>query len=414
MGLGPSTKMTTLHHYRCPVTKALIRDRDVSVQSLIVNGVSERYDDKVFTAVRTGELAEGLHADGAIVVTDGWGNHHIDFVTVIEELGKRGIPSVGMSYIGQQGRLVCTNGYTDMLVDFNKNTSGYESSIVGDNNLEDYDAFKALGLLKLKLKREGIALKKSCEERERRICIRRCSYPIKTVAFGDVTAVDGALLTIRTDIGEIHDKEREFISEARVHIIKPGERHVRVHTNLDFMPVACKTEGTVGEGRTILLDGVTAMLTGGEADGAYEPHNIGSSEGFLDEAVRFDRSGTPAATDILLHIDVTFEPAMGSTVEAIRSAHRLADRVLNEVRAAMKNLIIEDRAYHLLENRISPQKANIIVVKIVSGLGNMYETAVFPFEPAGIIGAKYLMDMSNIPVHITPFQCLDGAVHSLL
>ena len=65
--------MTTLHHYRCPVTKALIRDRDVSVQSLIVNGVSERYDDKVFTAVRTGELAEGLHADGAIVVTDGWG-----------------------------------------------------------------------------------------------------------------------------------------------------------------------------------------------------------------------------------------------------------------------------------------------------------------------------------------------------
>ena len=158
MGLGPSTKMTTLHHYRCPVTEALMADKDLSIQSVIVNGVSEGYDDKIFTAVRTGELGEGLHADGAIVITDGWGNHHIDFVTAIEELGKRGIPSVGMSYIAQQGRLVCTNEYTDLIVDFNKNTSGYESCIVGDNNLENYDARKAVALLKLQLKRNGIKL----------------------------------------------------------------------------------------------------------------------------------------------------------------------------------------------------------------------------------------------------------------
>ena len=76
MGLGPSTKMTTLHHYHCPVTRELLGDAELSFQSLIVNGVSERYDDKIFTAVRTGELGEGLHADGAIVITDGWGNHH--------------------------------------------------------------------------------------------------------------------------------------------------------------------------------------------------------------------------------------------------------------------------------------------------------------------------------------------------
>lgn len=35
----------------------------------------------------------------------------MDFVNVIRQLGIREIPSVGLSYIGQQGRLVCSDPY---------------------------------------------------------------------------------------------------------------------------------------------------------------------------------------------------------------------------------------------------------------------------------------------------------------
>lgn len=414
MGLGPSTKMTTLHHYRCPVTEALMADKDLSIQSVIVNGVSEGYDDKIFTAVRTGELGEGLHADGAIVITDGWGNHHIDFVTAIEELGKRGIPSVGMSYIAQQGRLVCTNEYTDLIVDFNKNTSGYESCIVGDNNLENYDARKAVALLKLQLKRNGIKLQQESHKRDKILFMKRYVQTVSCVSFGERTVLDKGRLVIRNNVADVYKINKELISRLHVSIIPPVDRHIKVHTNLDFMPLACKVEGRLGEGKTMLLNGITVMLTGGEAEGAYEPHNIGSSEGYLDEVIRFDRSGTPSSQDCLLHFDFTLAPGKGSTIEAIREAHRAADCILNEIRRAMKAAAPDDEAYSILENRISPKKANIIVVKIVSGLGNMYETAVYPREPAGIIGGKYLMDINNVPVHITPLQCLDGAIHSLL
>lgn len=104
--MGPSIKMTTLHHYNCPITKRLLQDLDV------------------------------------------------DFVNVIEQLGIRDIPTVGLSYIGQQGRLVCSNPYVSTIVDLNKTESGYESCIVGQNNVTDLDAYKAIELLKAKLRKK--------------------------------------------------------------------------------------------------------------------------------------------------------------------------------------------------------------------------------------------------------------------
>lgn len=106
MGLGPSIKMTTLHHYRCPLVEALSKENDIEFTGIIVDGVSEVCDDKIYTAKRVGDLAQLMRADVAVVAIDAWGNHHVDFVNVIEQLGIRGIPSVGLSYIGQQGRLV--------------------------------------------------------------------------------------------------------------------------------------------------------------------------------------------------------------------------------------------------------------------------------------------------------------------
>lgn len=199
MGLGPSIKMTTLHHYRCPVTAELAKAEDLEYTGIIVDGVSEVCDDKIYTAKRVGDLAQIMRADGAIVAIDGWGNHHVDFVNVIEQLGIRGIPSVGLSYIGQQGRLVCTNNYVDCVIDFNKNASGYESCVVGDNNLTEYDAMKAVALLKNKLRKIGKYMpsgnsnpeKNSVQEQTQvlRRLIRK-TFRINEVKFGDVTKIE--------------------------------------------------------------------------------------------------------------------------------------------------------------------------------------------------------------------------------
>ncbi len=89
MGLGPSIKMTTLHYYNCPVTRQLLSDSDIDSVSVFVDGVSEGCDEKISTATETAIMAEEWNLDGAIVAIDGWGNHHVDFVNVIEQLGIR-------------------------------------------------------------------------------------------------------------------------------------------------------------------------------------------------------------------------------------------------------------------------------------------------------------------------------------
>ena len=58
MGLGPSIKMITLHHFRCPVTAALSRGEDIAFTGIIVDAVSEVCDDKIYTAKRVGDLAQ--------------------------------------------------------------------------------------------------------------------------------------------------------------------------------------------------------------------------------------------------------------------------------------------------------------------------------------------------------------------
>lgn len=414
MGLGPSIKMTTLHHFRCPVSLALQKEKDLEFSGIIVNGVSEGFDEKVFTAERTGYIAECMRADGAIVAIDGWGNHHIDFVNVMEQLGLKGIPAVGLSYIGQQGRLVCTNQYVDTVVDFNKNSSGYESCVVGDNNLTDYDAMKAVALLKNKMNKWG---KKELAELPGETVLRRLTqkkYAIQKVAFGDRTTISRSVLTLRKGIEERILEAAPRIKGMTVRIVQPGEHSFFVNSNLDYMPIACKTRGSLGEGETNLLTGVTVMLTGVEDISGFQPSNIGSSEGIFEKQVKLNQAGTPADSDVILHIDFLFTEGEGRTAKGIQAAHQAADQLLNEIRGAMGQL--DDMPYTKEEfcDVARPGLRKVILVKVVSGLGNMYDTSVFPEQPGGYIGSRLLMSTRNMPVVITSNQCMDGAIHSLL
>ncbi len=414
MGLGPSIKMTTLHHYRCPVTTRLSKDEDLEFTGIIVDGVSEICDDKIYTAKRVGDLAQMLRADGAIVAIDGWGNHHVDFVNVIEQLGVRGIPSVGLSYIGQQGRLVCSNSYVDCVVDFNKSSVGYESCVVGENNLTDYDAMKAVALLKNKLRKIGKPVGSSLGDEKVLRRLTRKTFRINHVEFGNQTAVDAGNLIIKKDIEKSYVAMEPRIQSAKVTLLKPGENDFFINSNLDFMPIACKVRGELGEGVTHLLSGVTLMLTGVEAESGFQPSNIGSSEGILKEQVTYNQAGTPSSEEFILHVDVTFKEGEGRTAEGIMAAHRLADRILGEIRRSLEkvgNMPYTKEEFFDLEK---PGKRKVILVKIVSGLGNMYDTVMFPQEPGGIIGGHNMMDSQNVPYVISANQCLDGAIHSLL
>ncbi|WP_027632701.1 glycine/sarcosine/betaine reductase component B subunit [Clostridium hydrogeniformans] len=155
MGVGPSTKETTLHHFRDPLLDVVDKDDDVDLLGIVIVGTPQANEDKVFVGKRVGVLLESMRADGAIVSLDGWGNSHVDFANTIEEIGKRDIPVVGLSFIGTQGQFVVTNKYMDTIVDFNKSKEGIETEVIGENNVIIKDARKALAFLKLKMKKLG-------------------------------------------------------------------------------------------------------------------------------------------------------------------------------------------------------------------------------------------------------------------
>lgn len=153
MGIGPSTKETTLHHFRDPLLDVASSDGDLDVVGVILVGTPQDNAEKYFVGKRTAAWLEAMRVDGAILSCDGWGNSHVDYANTIEEIGKRNIPLVGMTFVGTQAQFVVTNKYMDTIVDINKSVEGIETENVGENNAATIDAKKAVALLKLKMRR---------------------------------------------------------------------------------------------------------------------------------------------------------------------------------------------------------------------------------------------------------------------
>lgn len=155
MGIGPSTKETSLHHFRDPIVDVLGEDTDIDFQGVVIVGTPQDNEDKYFVGTRAASWIEGMRTDGVILSADGWGNSHVDFANTWEELGKRGISTVGVTFQGTQASFVVKNKYMNTLVDINKSEQGIETEVVGENNVDEMDARKAVALLKLKIRKEG-------------------------------------------------------------------------------------------------------------------------------------------------------------------------------------------------------------------------------------------------------------------
>ncbi len=154
MGIGPSTKETTLHHFRDPLLDAVSNDEDVNLLGVVIVGSPQSNKDKYYVGKRAAVCIQAMNADGAVISVDGFGNSHVDFANTIQEIASRDIAVVGMSFVGIQGKFVTENEYMDTVVDLNKSESGAETLRVGENSSVKLDAKKAVSLLKLKIRRK--------------------------------------------------------------------------------------------------------------------------------------------------------------------------------------------------------------------------------------------------------------------
>lgn len=106
MGIGPSTKETSLHHFRDPLLDVVSQDEDFDLLGVLLVGTPDDQKDKILVGTRAAVLAEAMRADGVIISSDGWGNSNVDFANTCEQLGKRGISVTGLSFSGTVGQFV--------------------------------------------------------------------------------------------------------------------------------------------------------------------------------------------------------------------------------------------------------------------------------------------------------------------
>ena len=155
MGVGPSTKETTLHHFRDPMVEITRKDKDLDLVGVAVVGSPQDNSEKYYVARRIGVLAEALGVDGVLIYAEGFGNQHVDFAAHMEELGRRKIPAVGLTFTANG--LVVENEYMKDVFDLDKSGVGMETEVVEQNATNAADVVKALKVLKSRIenKRRG-------------------------------------------------------------------------------------------------------------------------------------------------------------------------------------------------------------------------------------------------------------------
>ena len=121
MGVGPSTKETSLHHFRDPLIEVLGEDEGIDLMGVLVFGSPEGNEEKI----RCSRTA------------------------AVVEIGERGIPVAGLNWSGTAGTFVVESPFLANVVDFNKNPEGIESNIVGENNYTEEDVRECVKRLKI-------------------------------------------------------------------------------------------------------------------------------------------------------------------------------------------------------------------------------------------------------------------------
>lgn len=245
--------------------------------------------------------------------------------------------------------------------------------------------------------------------------LTRKHYRIKEVKRGPETKIDKDVLYIREGIEAECVASQELVHDLKIDIITPQEYHTYSETIMDVQPIACK-EGDceLGAGVTRVLDGVVMMVTGTD-DNGVQIGEFGSSEGYLDENIMWNRPGAPDKGEIFIKTQVTIEAGMNMERPGPLAAHAATDYITQEIREALKaleddSLVADIEEFHQVRR---PGKKKVVIVKEIMGQGAMHDNLILPVEPVGVLGAKPNVDLGNVPVCVSPLEVLDGCIHAL-
>lgn len=154
--IGPASKEMSRHYWREPLVLEALQDEELDLCGVLFVGSPQINAEKFYVSKRVGQTVEALDVDGAFITTEGFGNNHIDFASHHEQIGKRGIPVVGLSFCAVQGALVVGNPYMTNMVDNNKSESGIENEVLACNTLCKEEAVRAIAMLKAAMSGEEV------------------------------------------------------------------------------------------------------------------------------------------------------------------------------------------------------------------------------------------------------------------
>ena len=262
----------------------------------------------------------------------------------------------------------------------------------------------------------AVAAAPAAEEKEARVMgtLTRKHFKITEVKRGPETKIDGTVLYIREGIEEEAAAGQELVNSLKIDIITPEMYHTYSNTIMDVQPIATKEgEAEIGNGVTRVLDGVVMMVTGTDANGV-QIGEFGSSEGYLDENIMWNRPGCPDKGEIFIKGNIVIQEKTNMERRGPMAAHTAFDIITQEIREVMKELdesLVTDTEE--LKQVRRPGKKKVVIVKEIMGQGAMHDNFILPVEPVGILGARANVDLGNVPVCVSPLEVLDGCIHAL-
>ena len=260
----------------------------------------------------------------------------------------------------------------------------------------------------------GAAAPAAAEEEKVVRTLTRKHFTITEVKRGPETKIEGTTLYIREGIEADVIADQELVKDFHLEIITPENYHTYSETIMDVQPIATKEgDADLGTGVTRVLDGVVMMLTGTDEDGV-QIGEFGSSEGYLDENIMWNRPGCPDKGEIFIKGNIVIQEKTNMERRGPMAAHTAFDIITQEIREVMKELdesLVTDTEE--LKQVRRPGKKKVVIVKEIMGQGAMHDNFILPVEPVGILGARANVDLGNVPVCMSPLEVLDGCIHAL-
>lgn len=244
--------------------------------------------------------------------------------------------------------------------------------------------------------------------------LTRKHYTITEVKRGPETKIEGTTLYIREGIEADVIADQELVKDFHLEIITPDKYHTYSETIMDVQPIATKEgDSDLGTGVTRVLDGVVMMLTGTD-EGGVQIGEFGSSEGYLDENIMWNRPSCPDKGEIFIKGNIVIQEKTNMERRGPMAAHTAFDIITQEIREVMKELddsLVADTEE--LKQVRRPGKKKVVIVKEIMGQGAMHDNFILPVEPVGVLGARANVDLGNVPVCVSPLEVLDGCIHAL-